>query len=84
MTETIKLTMDDICRHEPKCECKEWLYATVPDYRTYHHAVHWLRSERQYKFIPVEGVFEGGRHTGAYTFKFLCEQEYNWFVLRWS
>ena len=85
MAMTVKLTREDFCRHEPKCECKEWMYVTVPDYRTYHKAYDWLKHERKFKFIPAEGVYEEGtRHTGAFRFRFLCEQEYLWFKLRWS
>jgi len=82
--ETIKLTWEDICHHTPHCECKEWLTFTVPDYRTYHKAFHWLRSVRKQKAVSVQGVMDNGKHTGAYTFKFLCEYEYEWFVMRWS
>lgn len=84
MTETIKLSWEDICRHEPKCECKVWLYVTVPDYRTYRNAFKWLRHERQFTVIYTEGVMYNDKHTGAYRFKFLCEQEYILFLLRWS
>jgi len=87
-TVTVKLEWTDICRHEPMCERGRMFYHTVPDYRTYSKATHWLREERGYKFISVEGETEehsqGWRYTGRYTFRFLCEQEYNWFVLRWS
>jgi hypothetical protein len=34
--------------------------------------------------ICVNGVYEGPRLTGAFRFKFLCQQEYIWFMLRWS
>lgn len=89
MTETIKLDWSDICRHEPRCECKEWLCHTVPNYGTYCQATHWLREERKYKLVYTSGeTYDdnvGGKiHTGRFTFKFLCEQEYMWFKLRWS
>lgn len=84
MTETIKLTWEDICHHTPHCECKEWLTFTVPDYKTYHSAYHWLRSVRKQKAVSVQSVIDNGKYTGAFTFKFLCEREYLMFVLRWS
>lgn len=89
MTDIVKIEWSDICRHEPKCEGKQLLYHTVPDYRTYQRATHWLRNERDYKLISVAGEGyvdkDGNRaYTGRYTFKFLCEQEYILFVLRWA
>lgn len=84
MTEPVKLTSEDICRHAPKCECKEYLCVTVPDYVTYVKAYNWLRDERKYTLISAEGVFEGKSHTGAFRFKFLCEQECVLFALRWK
>lgn len=83
--ETIKLSWwEDICRHENKCECSEWLYVTVPDYRTYLKGYDWLRHERKSKLIFVEGVKNDDTYTGAYRFKFLCEQEHLLFLLRWT
>jgi hypothetical protein len=79
MTETTTLTQEDFCRHKPHCERNKWIYATVPDYQTYFKAHHWLREERKYQLIFVEGG-EGD----AFRFKFLCEQEYILFVLKWS
>ena len=88
MTDTVKLKREEICRHEHKCEGGRLFYHTVPNYGTYSQASKWLREERGYKFISVEGETEehsaGWRYTGRYTFKFLCEQEYMWFKLRWS
>ena len=84
MNETIKLTQEDICRHLPHCECKEALYFTVPNYGTFVEASAWLRDERKYKFVSVYGVRDGEKWTGEFTFKFLCEQEYMWFKLRWA
>ena len=89
MTEAIKLEWKDICRHEHRCEGKEFFYHTVPNYRVYVQAYRWLREERGYKFICAEGEGydndAGNRiYSGRYIFKFLCEREYNWFVLRWS
>lgn len=75
---------EDICRHEPKCECTEWMYVTVPNFRILRNACNWLREERKYTLISTEGVYDGLYHTGEYRFKFLCEQEYMWFKLRWS
>jgi hypothetical protein len=89
MTDTVKLEWEDICRHEHRCEGNKWFYHTVPDYHTYSKATHWLL-ERGCKLISTEGEkeeyseSEGWRYTGRYTFKFLCEQEYMWFKLRWS
>ena len=77
-------TIDDICHHSLPCDCKEWMYATVPDYYTYIKASKWLRDIRNHTFISVDGVFKDGGHTGAYRFKFLCKQEYVWFMLRWT
>ena len=89
MTDTVKLEWKDICRHESRCEGNKWFYHTVPNYRVYVQAFTWLREERGYKLISTEGegFYDGAGnrvYTGRYTFKFLCEQEYNWFVLRWS
>jgi hypothetical protein len=89
MTETTKLGWEDICRHEHRCEGGKMFYHTVPDYRTYSKAMTWLREEREYKFICTEAEgqvsYNGNMiYTGRYTFKFLCEQEYMWFKLRWS
>ena len=78
------LTVDDICLHTPQCECMEWMYVTVPDYNTYYKASSWLRDIRKYKLICVDGEYEGPRLTGAFRFKFLCQQECIWFILRWS
>jgi hypothetical protein len=86
---TIKLEWSDICRHECRCECKNFFYHTVPNYSTYCQATHWLR-EHGCKLISVFGEkIEPGeglpwRYSGRYTFKFLCEQEYMWFKLRWE
>ena len=85
---SIKLEWTDICRHEPHCEGGKWFYHTVPSYRVYFKAVHWLK-DRGYKLICAEGekiyyTESEFRYTGRYTFKFLCEQEYLIFVLRWS
>jgi hypothetical protein len=89
MTDTVKLEWTDICRHEPRCECNHWLLHTVPNYRVYVQAYKWLQDERGYKFICAEGEGydndDGNRiYSGRYTFKFLCEQEYIWFKLRWT
>jgi len=89
MTDTVKLEWPDICRHEPRCQCNDWLTHTVPNYRVYVQAYTWLLEERGYKFICAEGEghdnYAGNRmYTGRYTFKFLCEQEYIWFKLRWE
>lgn len=88
MTDTVKLEWPDVCRHEHRCEGNKWFYHTVPNYRVYVQAFTWLREERDYKLISVQGETEehseGFRHTGRFTFKFICEQEYMWFVLRWS
>lgn len=84
MTGAFRLTTEDICRHESKCECREWMYVTVPDYKTYHQASSWLRDERKYKLISVDGVFNNGYHTGQFKFKFLCEIEFVLFALKWS
>ena len=87
MTDTVKLEWTDICRHEPRCQCNDWLTHTVPNYRIYVQAYTWLREDRDYKLIRAESETEehseGWRYTGRYTFKFLCEQEYMWFKLRW-
>jgi hypothetical protein len=91
MTDTVKLEWSDICRHEHRCEgasCNNWLYHTVPSYSVYVKAYRWLR-ERGCKLISAEREEEivagdQWRYTGRYTFKFLCEQEYMWFKLRWS
>ena len=45
-------------------------------------AKRWLLNERQFKSIPIEGNYIDGKL--RFTFKFLCEAEFNWFVLRWS
>jgi hypothetical protein len=79
MTKTTTLTQEDFCRHKPHCRRSEWIYATIPDYQTYFEALHWLRKERKYPLICAEGG-EGD----SYKFKFLCEQEYILFVLRWT
>jgi hypothetical protein len=92
MTETTKLGWEDICRHEHRCEGKQFFFHTVPDYHTYCQATHWLRVERGYKFICAAAEISekeyperGGKiHTGRFIFKFLCEQEYMWFKLRWE
>ena len=86
MTEPVKLSWQDVCQHEPHCVPKSWMKATVPDYKTYYEAHRWLREERNMKVIPVEAevINPGHRYTGRYIFKFLCEQEYVWFVLKWS
>jgi hypothetical protein len=76
------LTWQDICYHEPRCECKNWMYVTVPNYRVYFNAYHWLR-ERNYKLIKAEGIYKNGQFTGAYKFAFLCEFEFLLFSLRW-
>ena len=88
MTDTTKLEWSDICRHEHRCEGNKWFYHTVPAYSTYQHATRWLHN-RGYKLISVEGEKKYHneteyQYTGRYTFKFLCEQEYMWFKLRWS
>lgn len=79
-----KLTEQDICRHEPKCEWNEWFYVTVPNHKTFSKAAKWLRDERNYKLVSAYSVRDGDKHTGAFRFKFLCEQEAMWFALRWS
>ena len=89
MIPEVKLEWTGICRHENHCKCNDWLLHTVPNYRVYVQAFTWLREERGYKLIRTEGEgFDDGAgnriYTGRYTFKFLCKQEYNWFVLRWS
>lgn len=79
------ITREEICQHTPPCKGKQWFEVTVPNYRTYHKAFHWLRSERNYPLISAQGVMnKQGQYTGEYTFKFLCEQEYIWFALRWA
>jgi len=78
------LTTQDICRHEYKCAGDEWMCVTVPDYKTYKEAVRWLQDERKYELISVSSVFARDKHTGAFTFKFLCKKEYMWFKLRWG
>lgn len=87
MTDTTKLDWSDICRHEHWCRGDKWFYHTVPAYSTYQQAFRWLQ-ERGYKFICAEGEkIESGdtwHYSGRYIFKFLCEQEYMLFVLRWS
>ena len=79
MKETTTLTQEVFCRHKPHCGRNKWIYATVPDFQTYFKALHWLREERKYPLIFAEGG-EGD----AFRFKFLCEQEYILFVLRWQ
>ena len=79
MTETTTLTQEDFCHHKPHCKRNKWMYATVPDYQTYFEAHHWLHKERKYPLIFVEG----GKGD-SYRFKFLCEQEYILFALRWT
>jgi len=88
MSDTVKIEWSDICRHECRCDFKQFFYHTIPDYGTYCQATHWLR-ERGCKLISTEGekyVKKDGNtvHTGRFIFKFLCEQEYMWFKLRWS
>jgi len=80
-----ELCNSDMCHHNPPCNFTgEWMEFTVPDYRTYTHAIRWLREERNFKVIPVDGVIKDGKHTCQFTFRFLCEAEFFWFVLRWS
>jgi hypothetical protein len=88
MTDTVKLEWEDICRHTHRCEGGKMFHHIVPDYRTYSKAMHWLREEREYKFICTEAEWEAHgdnfRYTGRYIFKFLCEQEHILFALRWA
>lgn len=80
-----KLEWEDICHHTPRCEYTEWLYFTVPNYRTYHRASHWLREVRNQKAVFVNDVRdENGNHTGKYKFRFLCKHEFVLFALTWS
>lgn len=82
---TKKLEWKDICHHTPICEPVEWLECTVPDYRTYHKAYHWLREIRKHKVVFADGVKdENENYTGQYKFRFLCEHEFVLFALRWS
>ena len=85
MIDHVTLEWSDICRHEPRCMCKECFYATVPDFKTYYNATQWLRHERKYKLISAEGVRDGDNNwTGEFRFKFWCQQEYILFLLRWA
>jgi hypothetical protein len=83
----IKLEWSDICHHEPRCQSVRWLYHTVPSYSVYFKARRWL-GDRGYKFICSEGekieFGDSWHYSGRYIFKFLCEQEYILFVLRWE
>ena len=72
-----------MCYHIPPCNFNgKWMEFTIPDYRTAMQAKRWLLNERQFKSIPIEGNYIDGKL--RFTFKFLCEAEFNWFVLRWS
>lgn len=64
-----------LCKHIPSCKYQGWMTFSVPDFRTYMQAFRWLITERKFKFVPIEQ---------KYTFKFMCQDEYILFVLRWS
>lgn len=85
MAKTKLMNNSDMCNHIPACNFTgKWMEFTVPDYSTYYYATRWLREERNFTAIPVDGVIRDGKHTGQFTFRFLCEAEYMLFVLRWS
>lgn len=73
----------DMCNHIPACNFTGvWLECTIQDYRVFIQASNWLREERNFKAIPIDGVYVDGKP--QFTFKFLCEDEYMLFVLRWG
>ena len=73
----------DMCNNIPACNFTgKWLECTILDYRVFIQASNWLRGERNFKAIPIDGVSVDGKP--QFTFKFVCEAEYMLFVLRWG
>ena len=73
----------DMCHHNPPCNFNgKWMEFTIPDYTTYMQAKRWMLNERKFKSIPLHGEYIDGKL--QFTFKFLCEAEFIWFVLRWA
>jgi hypothetical protein len=68
-------------------QVEKMFHHTVPSSNVCIQASKWLLEERGYKFVieaETEGRGNSSRYTGRYTFKFLCEQEYMWFLMRWA